>query len=181
LISDNLRAAVANGQNLEARQHMSLAAFEAGLAFTNAQSGAVHALGHSLSGVFKIPERIGDAILLPHVMKANMNADVARMARVAEVLGEPTAGLSVRAAAQRAIDAVKLLVVDVGLPTSLGKVGADRKAIETLSEQAIQDTFMRTNPRALNREEIAEIFEEAFVEYAEVGSSLGRRDRPTTH
>jgi alcohol dehydrogenase len=181
LISENLRAAVANGQHVEARTNMALAAFEAGLAFTTAQSGAVHALGHSLSGRFDIPERIGDAILLPHVMKANLNADMPRMARVAEVMGEPIAGLSVRAAAQQAIEAVKQLLVDVGLPTSLGTVGADKNAISAMSEQAFEDTFMRTNPRALKREDIEVIYEDAFAEYADEDFAQGRGARVTTH
>ncbi len=168
LISQNLRAAVSDGKNLSARQQMALAAFEAGQASVTARSGAVHALGHSLSGLFNIPERIGDAILLPHVMKANMYADVRRMARVAEALGEPVGGLSTRAAAQRAIHAVMLLMVDVGLPTSLDKVGVDKDAISTLSERALQDPSLRTNPRALNREDIETIYEDAFVEYAEI-------------
>lgn len=181
LVSENLRAAVANGHNLEARQRMSIAAFQAGLAFTNAQSGAAHALGHSLSGMFDIPQRIGDAILLPHVMKANMNADIPRMATVADVMGEPVAGLSPRAAAQQAIEAVKLLLVDVELPTSLATVGADRNAISTLSERALQDQFLRTNPRALNREDITAIYEDAFVAYAESEPGSSRSTRTMVH
>jgi alcohol dehydrogenase class IV len=175
LISETLREAVANGANLRAREQMALAAFEAGQASVHARSGAVHALGHSLSGMFDIPERIGDAILLPHVMKANLNADVQRMAKVAEALGAPVAGLSVRAAAQRAIEAVMLLMVDVGLPTSLERVGVDKGAISTLSERALQDPFLRTNPRALNREDIETIYEDAFIEYAEMET-----DSPTS-
>jgi alcohol dehydrogenase class IV len=183
LISENLRMAVANGKNLRARQQMALAAFEAGQAAVNARSGAVHALGHSLSGLFDIPERIGDAILLPHVMKANIYADVRRMARVAEALGEPVSGLSPTAAAQLAIHAVMLLMVDVGLPTSLDKVGVDKDAIPTLSEQALQDPFLRTNPRALNREDIETIYQDAFVEYAEMGmeSAASQGVRATVH
>lgn len=168
LIAENLRATVANGKNLFAREQMALAAFEAGQASVNARTGAVHALGHSLSGLFDIPERISDAILLPHVMKANLNADVRRMAKVAEALGEHVGGLSIRAAAQRAIDAVMLLMVDVGLPTSLTQVGVDKNAITTLSERALQDPFLATNPRAFSRKEIAAIYEDAFIEYAEV-------------
>ncbi|MEW6681697.1 MAG: iron-containing alcohol dehydrogenase [Nitrospirota bacterium] len=181
LISENLRAAVANGQDVQARQYMSLAAFEAGLAFTNAQSGAVHALGHSLSGMFDIPQRIGDAILLPHVMKANMNANMWRMANVAEALGEPVAGPSPRAAAQRAIEAVKLLLVDVGLPTNLAEAGVDKNALSSLSERALEDTFLRTNPRALNLEDIEAIYEDAFVEYAGEEAAPGRRTRAPVH
>jgi alcohol dehydrogenase class IV len=179
LIADSLRAAVANGHHLEARQNMALAAFEAGLAFTNAQSGAVHALGHSISGMFDVPQRMGDAILLPHVMRANMNADMVRMAKIAEAMGEPVAGLSARDAAGRAIDAVKCLLVDIGLPTTLDKVGVDKKAISMLSERALQDTFLRTNPRMLHLEAIEEIYENAFVEYAEM--SYGSATRVTVH
>ncbi len=179
LIADSLRAAVANGHNIEARQNMALAAFEAGLAFTNAQSGAVHALGHSISGLFDVPQRMGDAILLPHVMRANMNADMVRMAKIAEAMGEPVGGLSARDAAGRAIDAVKCLLVDIGLPTTLDKVGVDKKAISTLTEHALQDTFLRTNPRMLHREDIEEIYENAFVEYAEMG--YGSSTRVTLH
>lgn len=168
LISTNLRAVVAHGNNLSGRQQMALAAFEAGQASVNTRSGAVHALGHSLSGRFELPERISDAILLPHVMKVYLYADVHRMAKVAEVLGESVAGLSERAAAQRAIDAVMLLMVDVGLPTSLGTVGVDRNAIPALSEQALQDPILRSNSGALTRADIEAIYEDAFIEYAEV-------------
>jgi len=168
LISENLRAVVANGNDLSARQQMALAAFEAGQASVNTRSGPVHALGHSLSGLLDLPERIGDAILLPHVMKAYLYADGHRMAKVAEVLGESVAGLSERAAAQRAIDAVMLLMVDVGLPITLEKVGVDRNTISALSEQALQDPILRSNSGALTRADIETIYEDAFIEYAEM-------------
>lgn len=168
LISENLRAAVAHGNNLHARQQIAFAAFEAGQASVNARSGAVHALGHSLSGRFDLPERIGNAILLPHVMRAYLYADGRRMAKVAETMGESVAGLSPRVAAQRAIDAVMLLMIDVGLPTSLEKVGVDKNAISTLSEQALQDPLLRNNPQSLKREDIETIYDDAFVEYVEV-------------
>jgi alcohol dehydrogenase len=90
---------VAHGNNLSGRQQMALAAFEAGQASVNTRSGPVHALGHSLSELLDLPERVGNAILLPHIMKAYLYADVRRMAKVAEALGESVAGLSERAAA----------------------------------------------------------------------------------
>lgn len=183
LISENLRAVVANGNNLSARQQMALAAFEAGQASVNTRSGAVHALGHSLSGRFDLPERVGDAILLPHVMKAYLYADGHRMAKVAEVLGESVAGLSERAAAQRAIDAVMLLMVDVGLPITLEKVGVDRNAISALSEQALQDSILRDNLGALTRADIEAIYEDAFIEYAEMEmeAAPSQASRATAH
>jgi alcohol dehydrogenase class IV len=180
VIAENLRAAVANGNNLHARQQMALAAFQAGQAAVNARSGAVHALGHSLSGQFDLPERIGNAILLPHVMRAYLYADGRRMAKVAEVLGESVAGLSVRAAAQRAIDAVTLLLMDVGLPTSLEQVGVDKGAISTLSAKAMEDSSLRANPHALKREDIEAIYEDAFIEFAEMEMEADPPESRTT-
>jgi 1,3-propanediol dehydrogenase/alcohol dehydrogenase len=84
------------------------------------------------------------------------------------MLGESVAGLGARAAAQRAIDAVTLLMVDVGLPTSLDQVGVDKSALSTLSDKAMQDSLLRTNPGALKREDIEAIYEDAFVEFEEV-------------
>jgi alcohol dehydrogenase len=178
LISENLRAVVANGNNLRGRQQMALAAFEAGQASVNTRSGPVHALGHSLSGLLDLPERVGNAILLPHVMKAYLYADVRGMAKVAEALGESVAGLSERVAAQRAIDAVMLLMVDVGLPITLGKVGVDRNAVSALSEQALHDPILRSNPGALHREDIEAIYEDAFIEYAEAEMDSATVQRP---
>jgi alcohol dehydrogenase class IV len=166
LISGSLRTVVANGKNMEARQNMAMAAFEAGLAYTNAQSGAVHALGHPIAGMFNVPERMGNAVLLPHVMRFNMNADMDRMVEVATALGEPIGGLSKREAAEKAITAVQLLVTDIGLPTTLDKLGVEKQSIAQLSQQALEDGFLRTNPRILNARDIERIYESAFEEYA---------------
>jgi alcohol dehydrogenase len=166
LISGSLRTAVANGNDLEARKNLALAAFEAGLAFSNAHPGAVHALGHPISGLFNVPQRLGDAILLPHVMRYNMNANMNRMVDVAVSMGEQVQGLSKREAAEKAVTAVQLLMVDIGLPTTLDKVGVQRDAISKMSEQAMQDVFLKTNPRTLSPRDIEHIYESAFEEYA---------------
>jgi alcohol dehydrogenase class IV len=165
LIARSLRTAVANGNDVEARKNMALAAFEAGLAFTNAHAGAVHALGHPISGMFGVPQRLGDVILLPHVMRYNMNADINRMVDVAVAMGEPVEGLSKREAAEKAVVAVQLLMLDIGLPTTLDQVGVRREAISKLSEQAMQDVFLKTNPRVLSHRDIEHIYENAFEEY----------------
>ncbi len=166
LISGWLRASVANGKNLEARQNMALAAFAASLAFTNAHCGAVHALGHPIAGMFDVPERLSNAILLPHVMRYNLNANMDRMVEVAATMGEPVGGLSKRDAAERAITAVQCLLLDIGLPTTLARLGLKKEAISELSRQAAEDTFLRTSPSLLNTQDIEQIYENAFVEYS---------------
>ena len=167
LISKSLRSSVANGRNLRAREEMAIAAFEAGLAFTNAQSGAVHALGHSVTGTFNVPQRLSNVILLPHVMQYNMNANMDRMVEVAIAMGEPISGLSNRNAAEKAILAVRQLIVDIGLPTSFEEVGLKKEAVAKLSEQALRDSFLKTNPRIMEKPDIEKIYEKAFVDYSE--------------
>ena len=167
LISENLRATVANGKNVDARKNMAVAALEAGLAFTNAQCGAVQALGQSLTGAFQIPQRVSNGILLPHVMRHNLNTNMDRMIEVAKALGEQVNGLSKREAAEKAISAVKWLLVDIGLPKTLGEVGVTKEAISALSQQASKNTFLRTNPASLTQREISKIYENAFLEYEE--------------
>jgi alcohol dehydrogenase len=176
LVSGSLRAAVANGGDLEARQQMAMAAFEAGLAFTNAHAGAVHALGHPIAGLLNVPQRLGNAILLPHVMRRNMNANIDRMVDVASAIGERVESLSKHAAAEKAVAAVQCLMVDIGLPTTLDKVGVMKESIAELSQQALQDAFLKTNPCILNRRDIEDIYERAFEEYSgAIHTSSGHR------
>jgi alcohol dehydrogenase class IV len=173
-----LRAAVANGNNLEARRQMAVAAFEAGLAFNNAQCGAAHALGHPVAGLFDVPERTSEAILLPHVMRFNLSANIARMADVAAAMGAPVDGLSQESAAEQAITAVRWLLVEIGLPSTFDKVGVAKESIPELARQAAQDLFLRTNPKPLTSHDIEEIYQHGFEEEFKWRpyTSISRRD-----
>jgi len=162
LISETLRAAVADGNNLEARREMAVAAFEAGLAVNNAQCGASHALGHPVAGLFDVPERVSEGILLPHVMRYNLKTNVARMAEVAAAMGEQVEGLTRQEAAEQAITAVQSLLTDIGLPSTFDKVGVVKEAIPALARQAAQDLFLRTNPKTLTQRDIEELYQHAF-------------------
>ncbi|MBI3621589.1 MAG: iron-containing alcohol dehydrogenase [Nitrospirae bacterium] len=167
LIAGALRVAVSNGANLEARRQMAVAAFEAGLAFNNAQCGAAHALGHPIAGLLNVPERLSEGILLPHVMRYNLRAGMApRLAEVAGALGERVEDLDPQAAAERAVIAVQWLLSDIGLPATLDKIGVAKEAIPELTRQAAQDTFLRTNPRTLHAQEIEHLYLRAFEEQA---------------
>jgi alcohol dehydrogenase class IV len=164
LISGALRAAVADANDLEARRQMAVAAFEAGLAFNNAQCGAAHALGHPVAGLFDVPERTSEAILLPHVMRFNLSANISRMADVAAAMGMPVDGLAQEAAAEQAITAVQWLLVEIGLPSTFDKVGVAKDSIPELARLAAQDFFLRTNPKPLTSHDIEEIYQHAFKE-----------------
>lgn len=162
LISKYLRAAVANGQDMEARDRMAYAEYLAGMAFNNASLGHVHAMAHQLGGFYDLPHGVCNAILLPHVERFNMIAKMSRFADIARTLGEPVDGLSQRAAAERALEAIKDLSRDVGIPSGLKELGVKEKDLRVMAENAQKDACGLTNPRCPKLDEVIEIYRTAL-------------------
>src|SRR5262249_9904898 len=102
LIGENLRRAVANGNDLEAREGMALGATLAGMAFSNVGVAAVHALEYPVGGATHCSHGAGNGLLLPFVMRFNLSARRKEFATIARLLGEDVAGLDEHQAAERA-------------------------------------------------------------------------------
>jgi hypothetical protein len=123
LIAKHLRPAVANGQDIVAREGMCFAQYLAGMAFNNASLGHVHAMAHQLGGFYDLPHGECNAILLPHVSKFNLIAKMDRFVKIAELMGENTSGLAPRDAAELALVAIRKLSADIGIPAGLIELG----------------------------------------------------------
>lgn len=162
LISENLRGAVANGQNMEARDKMAYAEYLAGMAFNNASLGYVHAMAHQLGGFYNLPHGVCNAILLPHVERFNMLANMDRFVDIAEAMGENIAGLSVRDAAELAIESIQQLSEDVGIPPGLEGLGVKEADMETMAKNAAKDACSFTNPRGYTLQDIINIYKQAM-------------------
>ncbi len=162
LISQNLRQAVALGENLEARENMAYASLLAGMAFNNANLGYVHAMAHQLGGLYDMPHGVANAMLLPHVERYNMISNPKKFADIAEFMGENISGLSVIEAAEKAIDAMFRLSKDVGIPASLKEMGIKEKDFEYMAELALLDGNAFSNPRKGNERDIVNIFKAAY-------------------
>lgn len=158
LASRNLRQAVAARHDMEANTNMSMASLTAGLAFSNAILGATHAMTHQVDGLIDQHHGETNAAILPHVMEFNLSACPERFRDIAEAMGEDVAGLSTMAAAELAVEAVRQLIADIGLAKGLRELGLTEEFIPLLSENALKDACLVTNPRPANRENIAEIF-----------------------
>lgn len=158
LASLNLRRAVSDRQDMEANTNMAMASLTAGLAFSNAILGATHAMTHQVDGLIDQHHGETNASILPHVMAFNLSACPERFRDIAVAMGEDVAGLSPLAAGERAIRAVRQLISDVGLAKGLRDVGLSEEFIPLLSENALKDACLVTNPRPASLEEIAEIF-----------------------
>jgi alcohol dehydrogenase len=161
LISENLRDAVADGTNLEAREAMAYAQFLAGMAFNNASLGYVHAMAHQLGGFYDLPHGVCNAVLLPHVETFNAAVSAGRLRDVAEAMGVDVRNLDERQGAEAAIAAIRQLSADIGIPAGLAELGMKDTDIETLAANAMNDACGFTNPRPANQQEIEAIFRAA--------------------
>lgn len=162
LISKYLREAVAHGEDVKTRDMMAHAEYLAGIAFNNASLGYVHSMAHQLGGLYDLPHGVCNAILLPYVEAYNKQVVPERFADIARAMGENIEGLSVEEAADKAINAIKKLASDIGIPSGLKELGAKEEDLELLAKNAMQDVCRLTNPRELSKEDIIEIYRKAM-------------------
>lgn len=162
LISANLRTAVAQGQDMPARENMAYAQFLAGMAFNNASLGYVHAMAHQLGGFYDLPHGVCNAVLLPHVEAFNASVAASRLKDVATAMGVNTSGMNDAQGAEAAIAAIRTLSKDIGIPAGLEELGTKADDIPTLAANAMKDACGFTNPRQATQAEIEEIFRAAM-------------------
>jgi alcohol dehydrogenase len=163
LISQHLRRAVFHGSDLDAREKMLLGSVLGGMALADAGVGACHALAYPLGGNYRIPHGLENAALIPYVMEFNLPAAERSLALVAMSMGEPVAGLPARKAAAAAVQSVRALCSDIGIPNSLSEIGVPKADIPMLVDGALKVTRpVENNPRFVGRDEAFGIYERAF-------------------
>jgi alcohol dehydrogenase class IV len=162
LISGNLRQSVRSKTDITAKKNIAMASQQAAMAFSNAILGAVHAMSHPLGGLLDMPHGEANSILLPHVMEFNKSAVPHKYTNIAIAMGENVEGLSDTEAALQAINSINRLARDIGIPKRLSEVGLQKKYISQLSECAMEDACLITNPKEVTQTDIEDIFKEAF-------------------
>ena len=154
LIARSLRVAVAQPDNAHARADMLLASTLAAMAFNSTRLGLVHAFAMPLGSRFHIPHGLVNAIMLPVVMRYNLPGNLGKFARIAEIFGEPVAGLSLRDAAERSVAAVESLKADVGITAKLGQFGMTEADLDGVADEALLSGNVPVNPRQPTREDM---------------------------
>ncbi|GIU32336.1 iron-containing alcohol dehydrogenase [Shewanella schlegeliana] len=162
LISSNLKAAVDNGENREARDAMQYGEYLAGMAFSNASLGYVHSMAHQLGGVYDLVHGLCNAILLPHVSRFNATLTTERFADIAKAMGVDTTGMDAIEAAEAGIVAIEALSHSVGTAQKLSDLGVKQDKLEFMAINALNDACSLTNPRKASTEEIINIFNQAM-------------------
>ncbi|MBQ8840811.1 MAG: lactaldehyde reductase [Clostridia bacterium] len=162
IISDNLRAATADGTNMKAREQMALGQYVAGMAFSNVGLGCVHSMAHPLGARFDIAHGVANALLLPIVMEFNMPACEVKYCRIAEAMGVDVSGMSTAEGAKAAVEAVKKLSLDLNIPQTLREIGIPEEALEQLANDAFNDVCTGGNPREITEADILELYKKAY-------------------
>ena len=162
LINENIVTLVANPHDIKTREQIMLGSMKAGLAFSNAILGAVHAMSHSLGGYLDLPHGLCNAMLLEHVIDFNYKEAHERFKVVAETLGIDTRGLNTAQIQSRLMNTVITLKKDVGLTQKMAESGVHISDIPILSDHALLDPCILTNPRKSNKRDVAAVYEEAL-------------------
>ena len=162
MITQYLPKAVANGEYMKARDNMAYAQYLAGIAFNNASLGYVHAMAHQLGGFYNLPHGVCNAILLPYVESFNLIGNLNRFRDIAEAMGENVAGLSTDEAALKAISAIQRLGKQVGIPKDLKSLGVKPEDFAVMAENAKKDVCQLTNPRKATKEQVIELYRQAY-------------------
>jgi alcohol dehydrogenase class IV len=162
-IAANLPRAIQHPDDIEARAGMMLGSEYAGLAFSNAILGAVHAMAHSLGGLMDLPHGQCNAILLDHVIEYNFAAEPERYSDIGRALGASIAPLaSVEEKRAAVLEQVRAFKKSVGATSTLAELGVRPEDLERLSEFAMNDPCMVTNPKAPTAGDIRAVFSNAL-------------------
>lgn len=161
-IAASLGDAIDRPDDLVPRSDMLLASLEAGLAFSNAILGAVHAMAHALGGLLDLPHGECNALLLPHVVRYNYDAAPERFRAVGEALGADMGNLSGEAAREAIIFRIEEIKKRAGVTSNLASLGVTAADLARLAENAAADPCLLTNPKSATAEEIRSIYERAL-------------------
>ncbi|MBQ6676128.1 MAG: lactaldehyde reductase [Ruminococcus sp.] len=160
IISRSLRSAVANEP--KGREDMALGQYVAGMGFSNVGLGVVHGMAHPLGAFYDTPHGIANAVLLPYVMEYNAPYTGEKFKDIAKAMGVDVKGMSQEEYRKAAVDAVRQLSKDVGIPEKLHEIGVKEEDLQSLSEAAMADVCTGGNPRPCTVESILEIYKKAF-------------------
>jgi alcohol dehydrogenase len=162
LIYPNLAACILEPARLDLRTPVMLGSLEAGLAFSNASLGAVHAMAHSLGGHLDLPHGECNTMLLRHVAAFNYESASERYEQVGDAMGLDLSGMRTLEKKGAILAAIENLRAELGLTSTLASRGVKACDVHDLAELAFRDVCLVTNPRRPDRRDLEVIYEEAL-------------------
>ncbi|WP_107943223.1 iron-containing alcohol dehydrogenase [Metasolibacillus fluoroglycofenilyticus] len=157
LIFSNLLTAYEDGQNIAARKNMQKASFLAGVAFTRAFVGYVHAIAHTLGGFYKTPHGLANAVILPYVLEYYGDAVYDQLAKLSDVIGLSNKEYSNEAKAKQLISKIRELNAKMGIPEKIE--GIEEKDIPLMVERAYREANpLYPVPKILDKHQLTELY-----------------------
>lgn len=157
IIAKNLRQSVAGDSH--AREAMTVGQYIAGMGFSNVGLGIVHSMAHPLSAMYDAPHGVACATILPYVLAYNADATGERYREIAIAMGvKGVENMDQSAYRQAAIDAVRQLGIDVGIPQKVSELGVKEEDIDFLADSAMADACTPGNPKTPTKEEIVTLY-----------------------
>lgn len=158
LVYRNLKAAAIDRLNIHIRAQVMMASLQAGLAFSNAGLGAVHAMAHSLGGLKDLSHGECNALLLEHVINHNYDSAVHRYSMVAEAMELDIRGKSDQWIRQALLERVSAFRQEVGVVSRLADLGIQAADIPRLAENSVKDACLSTNPQTISKKQMENLF-----------------------
>lgn len=162
LVARSLSKAVKDGSDIEARENMCYASFLAGTAFNNAGLGLVHAMSHPLGGMYDLPHGLCNALLLPRVVKFNMDRASGRYSELAVAVGAGKAWHTERENCESFIRFIINISREIDIPDGLSEVGVKSRDLETLANEAVLESIGAPNPRPYSAQQVLDVYKAAF-------------------
>lgn len=160
LLSSHVRKVVADSHDLQSLHAMLMGSCMAGLAFSNAGLGLVHALAHPVGAFYHVPHGLCCGMFLQPVLRYNLSVCAEKLARPSGALGVDTGRDNAVSAAKRVVENLEEIFGDIGIPRTLGDLGvSDFRVNDAMLDDAMGAAPTRLNPRASGREDLRRLFE----------------------
>lgn len=158
LINQAIESSITPTRTVEIMFQLMLGSLQAGLAFSNASLGAVHAMSHSMGGLLDLPHGECNSILLEHIIRINFDTVPERYRDIAKQLGLSVDNVSNFLLLEMIIDRIASIRSSLNIPASIKVAGLSEQTVDYLVENALNDPCMVTNPRILTKEEVRSIY-----------------------
>ncbi|MGN0202902.1 MAG: iron-containing alcohol dehydrogenase [Coprococcus sp.] len=161
LIGRNIRPYVANRNNIEAAGAMAAGSLFAGIAFSWARLGNVHAMSHPVSAWFNVPHGVANAILLPNIVEYNALADQGKYQKIYQYISRESA-VAEMFTPQMLVEELRSLNRELGIPASLSEVGVTEEHFEAMADDAMKSGNVAVNPRSTTKKDILMLYKKAL-------------------
>ena len=161
LIGANIRCYAANRGDIEAAENMLVGSLFAGIAFSWARLGDVHAMSHPVSAYFNVPHGVANAILLPTIVEYNMLADKGKYLNIYNYIAELPAAPE-EFTADMLVDELLNLNEALGIPAGLEEAGVTKDKFDAMADDAMKSGNIAVNPRRTTKKDVLALYEKAF-------------------